>query len=241
MLQKECTKCHQIKDVAEYHKQKLGKYGVRAVCRECQKQIARDYNQTEHAKELNRKALRQRYYSDKHQAYRAEYMKSDAYRESQQKFNRSEKARAKTKRQRQKYPERTRARDAIQNAIREGRFPKVENFACVHCGNPAQEFHHYLGYDESHWFDVCPLCKPCHVLTVHHPDQFAYLDSIDPSTLPHPTRPAQSTRKLTETDVVSIRSAHAYGVRVGVLAKQYGVHHAQISMIVSRKRWKQVV
>lgn len=30
-----CTKCHQEKDVSEFHKQKLGLFGVRSVCKNC--------------------------------------------------------------------------------------------------------------------------------------------------------------------------------------------------------------
>lgn len=46
--------------------------------------------------------------------------------------------------------------------------------------------------------------------------------------------------KLTEEAVVSIRTEYAKGERQVDLAKRYGVHQTQISLIVTRKEWAHV-
>jgi len=52
---------------------------------------------------------------------------------------------------------------------------------------------------------------------------------------------ASGTAKLTEADVLSIRAQHAKGgVSQGALAKLFGVDQANISCIISRKRWAHV-
>lgn len=61
-----------------------------------------------------------------------------------------------------RYPERDKARVAVARAKKAGRLPKASDLLCVDCGRQAQEYDHYLGYNEEHWLDVQPVCKPCH-------------------------------------------------------------------------------
>ncbi len=44
--------------------------------------------------------------------------------------------------------------------------------------------------------------------------------------------------KLTEDDVLDIRSVHAFGATMYALAKAYGVDESNISLIVKRKAWR---
>lgn len=55
-----------------------------------------------------------------------------------------------------------RASEAVRQAIRRGDLCPVDECACVACGLPAQDYHHHLGYEDSHLLDVVPLCKSCH-------------------------------------------------------------------------------
>lgn len=49
----------------------------------------------------------------------------------------------------------------------------------------------------------------------------------------------EQTRRLTEEDVLSIRSRHRSGERVSVIARSYPhLHHTTISSVVHRKTWK---
>ncbi len=46
--------------------------------------------------------------------------------------------------------------------------------------------------------------------------------------------------KLTENDVIEIRSLYNQGIRCYILAKRYGVLASTVKAIVDRKRWKHV-
>lgn len=46
--------------------------------------------------------------------------------------------------------------------------------------------------------------------------------------------------KLTETDVVRLRTLHAEGWRLPRLAQEFGVGIASVSMIVNRKTWRHI-
>ena len=43
MIKKTCTKCQAEKEITEFHKSKDGKFGVRAICKVCIRQMDRDY------------------------------------------------------------------------------------------------------------------------------------------------------------------------------------------------------
>jgi hypothetical protein len=62
---------------------------------------------------------------------------------------------------------RTGANDAISNAMRSGQLPRPAGQPCVRCGGPALIYHHHLGYAREHWYDVVPMCPPCHVKEPH--------------------------------------------------------------------------
>lgn len=57
----------------------------------------------------------------------------------------------------------------------------------------------------------------------------------------HNTRGSRNGRaKLTDDMVIEIRMRHANGDMQSRLAREYGVSHQQISLIVNRKTWKHV-
>ena len=59
--------------------------------------------------------------------------------------------------------EKSQASSAISYEIKRGRMIHATQLPCRDCGKSAQEYHHHLGYVKSHWLDVIPLCKSCHV------------------------------------------------------------------------------
>lgn len=69
-----------------------------------------------------------------------------------------------TKQQRQKFPDKYKARNKVNNAIARNKIPKVYTLQCINCGNQAKQYHHHKGYDIEHWLDVVPMCIPCHSL-----------------------------------------------------------------------------
>lgn len=58
-----------------------------------------------------------------------------------------------------RYPEKAIARSRLRYAVKNG---KIEKADCQVCGSIKVEAHHYLGYDEEHWYDVQWLCRPHH-------------------------------------------------------------------------------
>lgn len=99
---------------------------------------------------------------------------------NQQKYNRSAKGKARTrrwqgsergkayyvqarKRMRAKHHDKARARDAFGAEVRAGRIKRRAR--CQVCRRAGRiEAHHYKGYTKEHWYTVLWLCKPCHVL-----------------------------------------------------------------------------
>jgi len=61
-----------------------------------------------------------------------------------------------------KFPEKSRARNSVQRAVRKGELPRVSSLSCIRCGCQAQEYHHHKGYAKEHQLDVVPVCNACH-------------------------------------------------------------------------------
>jgi hypothetical protein len=55
------------------------------------------------------------------------------------------------------------ARSRVRRLVWSGWLPRVTTLHCVHCGGPAAEYDHYLGYGTAHHTAVWPVCRPCHV------------------------------------------------------------------------------
>lgn len=53
------------------------------------------------------------------------------------------------------------ASSAVKYAVQKGILPKVTTLMCG-CGNPARQYHHYLGYEVEHRLAVKALCISCH-------------------------------------------------------------------------------
>lgn len=79
---KNCTKCHTIKDLNEFCKDKRKKDGRSSHCKICHNKITRQYRETEEGRKKHRKANR-------------EYKKTERGREKQRKYRNTEKAREK--------------------------------------------------------------------------------------------------------------------------------------------------
>ena len=61
-----------------------------------------------------------------------------------------------------RFPERSKARQAVTTAIRSGNLPRPGELRCNDCDQYAQEYDHYLGYATEHRLDVQPVCIKCH-------------------------------------------------------------------------------
>lgn len=61
-----------------------------------------------------------------------------------------------------RFPERAAARQLVNEAVQRGKIPAARQLACVRCGQPAAEYHHWRGYGFEDWLNVVPVCRPCH-------------------------------------------------------------------------------
>jgi hypothetical protein len=60
------------------------------------------------------------------------------------------------------HPDRRKAHKEVNNAVRAGKLSRPSNYHCRYCWNPAQQYHHHLGYTPENWFNVIPVCRICH-------------------------------------------------------------------------------
>lgn len=74
---------------------------------------------------------------------------------------RSEYYRAYQRRYRRENRERVQAQWAVNDAVKAGLMPHVKTLACVRCGAPATEYHHW-SYAPDQWLVVEAMCAACH-------------------------------------------------------------------------------
>lgn len=157
-----CTKCGEIKSLDQFHPDPRGRYGRVAQCKPCRHKAVRAWRATEHGRERTRLTALKRLHTPRGQAYQKKHNASAAHKASVKKYQQSPKGRANTRRLWHRHTIKSKARTKVSVGVRRGIIPRVSTLTCVHCGRPAQEYHHHNGYDEPHWLDVIPLCIPCH-------------------------------------------------------------------------------
>jgi len=179
IITKRCSKCKQIKPFSEFYKDRRNKDGLQSYCNSCRKA----YKQSERGKAANRKAdAKYRKTPNGKAAHRkgeAKYKKTPKGKAAKAKYRQSPKGKASRRKEVAKYrqspngkatmkrfnarhPNNVRAKNAVNNAIRDGRLPRPDTRRCHCCPNPAQQYHHWYGYKPEHWLDVVPVCKKCH-------------------------------------------------------------------------------
>jgi hypothetical protein len=124
------------------------------------------YQQTKKGKEVNRKATQCYQQSEKGKATRRRYQQSTQVKDAQRRYNQSEKGKARNKRCYNQYPNRRKARNAVNNAIFVGKMPNIESRRCYFCFEQAKYYHHYKGYKLEFQLDVIPVCGKCY-RTIH--------------------------------------------------------------------------
>lgn len=169
IISKQCSRCKQPKPLSEFYKDKTTKDGYYYYCKKCHNQSVRRYACTQRGKENFRKR-RKRYqrtekYKVKQRAWYHRYKDTPRGKELYNRYPKTEKGKANSHRQRKKYrrryPDKYKAHDPVNKAVRAGNLPRVTTRQC-NCGKQARRYHHHNGYDEAHWLDVIPLCVKCH-------------------------------------------------------------------------------
>ena len=128
---KECFKCGAERPLSDFYKHKGMKDGHLNKCKECTKQDTK-------ARRLNPKT-------------REAVLEYERQRGSRQTHE-------DTKEYREKWPEKYKARNAVSNAVRDGRLIKPDN--CTECGDATRLEGHHDDYSKP--LDVRWLCSPCH-------------------------------------------------------------------------------
>lgn len=113
------------------------------------------------------KVAQKRYHqSSEGKAAYKRYNQSEKGKVVQKRYRQSEKGkanlRARKKRFNARNPNYIKAMAIVNNAVRDGKLPRLNTLLCSYCTNPAQQYHHHKGYAPEHWLDVLPVCIKCH-------------------------------------------------------------------------------
>ncbi len=125
-----CIECGEEKELSEFYNRKDSGDGKYPKCKSCHIIVTRKWNVN------NREKVRE--YGRKH------------------KYTRSP---SDTRKYRLANPEKKRAQQAVNVAVKYGRMPHISTRTCDTCGKPAQDYHHPSYLNE---LDVIPLCRICH-------------------------------------------------------------------------------
>ena len=160
-LMKRCSKCKIEKNQSDFGKDCTRKDGLKSQCKTCVAKYNQGYRAThkeeiaeQHrspaGKAVNRKSGKK--YYQKNRTEILEKQRSPAGRATQSKAN---------KKRREKFPERIKAKDAVNNAIAAGKLERPS--ICEACSEEKFVEGHHESYKEEDWLKVNWLCKKCHV------------------------------------------------------------------------------
>lgn len=147
---KKCFKCGQIKPLDDFYKHPQMPDGRVNKCKECNKKENKENRKAklEHYRKYDRKRASQPHRVEARRSY---------YQKAKKKDNWKEKSYIKTKKYRENNPLKYKARNAVNNAIRDG---KLVRKPCEVCGCSNSEAHHD---DYSNPFDIKWLCRKHHM------------------------------------------------------------------------------
>ena len=141
---KRCSRCKEEKPLDEFHHNCSQNDGYAHYCKECACAYQREYATRPHV-----------------QARLDKYYQSDAFKESQRRYQQSKKGRKFQRERRQRIKQKKKAQNAVYRAIQSGELVRPER--CEKCGAQERlEAHHYKGYSDENVLDVQFLCISCH-------------------------------------------------------------------------------
>ena len=153
IISKRCCSCKQTKPISEFHKNRSKKDGFATGCKSCRIIEITKYRKTEKGKATHRKESKK-------------YKKTLKGKAIRKRYQQGEKGKASRKRFVDRHPNQLKAKNAVNNAITAGKLPRPDSLLCHYCSilhrKPAQQYHHWKGYEPEHWLDVVPVCLDCH-------------------------------------------------------------------------------
>ena len=139
-----CSSCKIEKSLAEFSRNRARKDGLQGICKTCSKRICKEYYQTSEGKIAQSKAGKK-------------YTQTAKGKISQRK---------RAKKQHEKFPERLKAINTVNNAIRNGRLKR--SIYCEECGLLTKTEGHHPDYNKP--LKVNWLCKTCHT-NIHNKNE----------------------------------------------------------------------
>lgn len=141
---KTCSKCKESKPLSQFNKLKTAADGLNTRCKECTRAYYRKWYSDEESHRQSVLDAARQYRQENADDVRAMWRRLQAIRPS----NRSEKSRA---------------GNAVADAVRYEKFPPAWTMVCDHCQEAlAAHWHHHKGYSGEHKLDVIALCLDCH-------------------------------------------------------------------------------
>lgn len=152
---KVCFKCGAEKPLSKFYKHPKMKDGHVNKCKECNKKDVRenraarkdyyqeyDRNRPNHDGRVARSNIREKEL----------YKTDEAFRQS---------VLERKKKWEDNNPQKRKAQDAVNNAVRDGRL--IKSHKCEHCGTSEKKIQgHHWSYEPECWLDVIWLCSRCH-------------------------------------------------------------------------------
>lgn len=169
-INKTCRVCKQTKPITEFYKCSRTKGGYKNDCKSCHLEYWNNYRKTERGKQVISKIKHKYHQTEKGKATKRRvtenYCKTDKGKNTRMLYEQSERgktlARNRAEKHRQNHPQHAKALQVVRNAIRSGKLPRPDILLCHYCPKPAQQYHHWHGYEKKHWLDVVPVCVSCH-------------------------------------------------------------------------------
>lgn len=175
IILKTCRICKQTKPLSEFYEAAGNRDGFSNRCKICQATNQKHYRQSEKGKAV----IKHYFQSKKGKTVLKRCRQSEKGKMIYKRYRQSEKGKATLKRRQQTenykichnryakrytihHPEQTKAHDAVNNAIRDGRLPQLNSLQCHYCPAQAKQYHHHKGYEPEHYLDVIPVCIKCH-------------------------------------------------------------------------------
>tara|TARA_R110001606_G_scaffold20017_1_gene72641 strand:+ start:1097 stop:1588 length:492 start_codon:yes stop_codon:yes gene_type:complete len=159
-----CRDCGEEKPPEAYYTRPNGY--TKPNCRACVSKHKKEYDNSPKGKEVI-----SRYNSSQaHKDAKGRYRATDNGKATEKAYNQSAYGKAaniaKSKKQREQSPDKTAARHAVKNAVRNGSL--VRPIICSVCSEAADRIEgHHWSYAEEHHLDVVWCCTPCHK-TLHN-------------------------------------------------------------------------
>lgn len=165
IISKRCPKCKQTKPLSDFHKDKSRKDGHKGYCNICRAELQRQYRQTEKGRTVSRRGALLYSSSKKGKTKRKQYRQGERGKAAEARYRKTEKGKAIALRSAKQYqvanPERVKAVNAVNIAIKAGKIPRPNTLQCHYCPAQAKDYHH-TNYTPEHWLDVIPVCRKCH-------------------------------------------------------------------------------